>query len=352
MSKYKEIMDHLEFTPEMEEKILGRLHEEQALIDKEKAAEKTAEAGITAAAAGASLHEVRPVSAEAAETGADSAPKKEAPAAHYHGRAYKIAVGAVAAAVICFMAGHGVYDQYFNIDKNPSSETPEQETEIYNGGSQSEESKNANSNRDKAESSGKTSGSSSSSAKAGSDSSSSGSTPLTQKSSSDNKSTAASDDSSGTSDTQKKAGIKLTQTDKDSNQTKQKTSLSIRSLTTESDALVKVKIISKEGPDEDGFYTLKAEIVNVVRGSIEASEMTVYYDGQDAPLLCKGSYAYFFLNVLGSDEYYITEDSNGVAIVQNGYVLFATDVSSTGYKMKKGMRMKESDFLRYMQTVE
>lgn len=453
MSKYNETMEHLELSPKVENRILARLREEQALTGEGSSkatdsvkglaaaagaaaipnqgevakAEQTAAEAIrqtagdvsgqasaeaaaqtsTAAAGQSSAEAAGQASTEAvgqtagqtaaeasgqaaAETAAQTSTEAggQAAGAGYstkpthvfhraahkaasrYSRIYKIAATCVAAVVVVVvLAGQGILGPLGPNKSSPDKNKPNNQTAVIDDNKDKNDDSSGNSsdqktielpNEDNTGATGSSNilGAGDSNAGSGSSSTaSSGSSSTTKKDSdssktktdkSGSKSENTSEEDSSASDADNNADEDSDVQDEDTNPP-QRELITVSSIADQSDVLARVTIISKEGPDADGFYTFRAEITDVVYGSIGRKEMVVcLYDDGCMPDLEPGDHAYFFLSRVGSDEFYVTEEDAGVVKVQDGEVVFAEGVTVTGYRQDTNVRMRESDFVRSM----
>jgi hypothetical protein len=352
MSKYNEIMEHLELRPEMEEKILANLREEQdslkaaAVAQKVHAADKAGAAGISSAAGGVVIPERRDAEVSHAVRSAGgkhgSGPQ---------GKWKKFALGAAAAAMVCVMAGQGFYDQYINDTSGSGSGVSDHQTAV----EQQESGGSGVKDISSGSSSGSGNGSGSSGAQAASEAAGNSGTGASDSVSTSGNSSHRKDSGSSSGSSKKNdSGNSSNKSSDDSSEDNddkpvKKTAMTIRSIADASDALAKVRIISEEGPDSDGFYTYTAEVTDVVYGKVDSNVMTVcLFDSQGKPQLSPGDSAYFFLKDLGNDEFYITKEDAGVVRISGGEVVFADGVTFTGYRQDSNYRMRETDFVRYL----
>ncbi|MGI6211811.1 MAG: hypothetical protein ACOYJJ_04470 [Anaerovoracaceae bacterium] len=443
MSKYNETMEHLELSPKVENRILARLREEQALMGEGSSDATTSAKGLAAAAGAAALpnqdevakaghtaaEAVKQAATEASgqasteaaaqtstatsgQTSTEAAAKTSTEAvgqaageasgqtatetsgqaagagystkpthvfhraahkaASHYSRIYKIAATCVAAVVVVVvLAGQGLLGPLGPNKSSPDKSKPKNQTAVIDNnkggnddssGTSSDQKTIELPNEDNTAGTGSSNilGAGDSNANSGSSSTaSSGSSSTTKK---DSNSSSSKTDKSGskaenTSEEDSSASDADNNADEDSDVQEdtnqpQRELITVSSIADQSDVLARVTILSKEGPDADGFYTFRAEITDVVYGCIgkeDKKEMVVcLYDDGCMPSLEAGDHAYFFLSRVGSDEFYITEENAGVVKIQDGEVVFAEGVTVTGYRQDTNVRMRESDFVRSM----
>ncbi|MGN0708733.1 MAG: hypothetical protein ACI4LM_00665, partial [Anaerovoracaceae bacterium] len=245
--------------------------------------------------------------------------------------------------------GRGVYDQYFTGNtRDPGSEKPSKEVTLIEGEDQSGSRSGSKDSGSQSGSKSSKTGGSSVSQSTGSGSGSGSSSGVSKSGNGSRKTENSNTDKKGNNSSDNTDQNKSDQDTNTDDEEQVKPGTTVMSLKNNSDGLAKVRVISKEGPDVDGFYTFKAEIISVVYGEISAKEMTVFYDGENAPSLDPGDEAYFFLVQISSDEFYITEEKNGVVEVTDGKVIFTSGVSVDGKNKEGKTSMSEAEFLKYV----